>query len=178
MIANMSANYKDRELQLQIATRLAWLSYPALERLVTFLLRAMDYREVRIVDGGNQRGYSRYGGMSIMARSRGPIHDSLTLVQVKQIAVQRRYVDELRGCMLRWGAAQGIIISPGNIPEKTRFCADMFPGHPIRLISRARLAQLLIDNGLGIRTEPLPIKSPDKLVLDELFFEILSDIQP
>ena len=168
----------ERVLHTQIETQLGWLSYPALERLVTLLLRAMDYREVQIVDGRRPRGRSNYGGMSIMARHRGPTHDALTLVQVKQIGVQRRYVDELRGCMDRWGARQGIIVSTGPIPGKSRYCAGLYPGRPIRLISRSQLATLLIDNGLGIRTEPLPIKEPNKLVVDELFFDMLSNIRP
>ena len=174
MIAQMSY-FDGLSLREQMEEQISSLTYPALQRLVVLLLRSMGYRDVRIVDGGRPRGYSRFGGMSMIARSPGPIQSSQTLIQVKQIALQRRYVDELRGAMQRWGSGQGIIITTGSIAEKSRFCADLFPGRPVRLISRSQLAKLLIDKNLGVRTAPLPAGSSNDLLVDELFFELLAE---
>jgi hypothetical protein len=164
-------------LRAQVENEVSFLNYAALERLVVFLLRSMKYRDVRIVDGGHPRGRNNYGGMSIMARFRGPIHDELALIQVKRTKLQRRYVDELGGAMQRWGAAQGIIFCTEQIPDKAWFCADQFRGRQVRLISRRHLAKLLIAHNLGVRTEPLPVETSGDLVLDEIFFRLLNGIK-
>jgi restriction endonuclease Mrr len=162
----------------RIENELVDLPYPALERLVVLLMRSMAYREVRVVDGGKQRGRSNFGGMSIMARSRGTLRDGLTLIQVKQIAVQRRNVDELRGAMDAWGASHGIIFTTSSIPEAARLRADLCPGKPIHLVSRRKFAKLLIARNLGVRTAPLPVGFSDKLIVDSLFFEMLTESRP
>lgn len=162
----------------QIEQEIASLPYPALERLAVLVLRSLDYRDIRIVDNGKQRGRSKYGGMSLMARSRGPVHDVLTLVQVKQIKVQRRYVDELHGALARWGAGRGIIVTTATIPDAARYCAELYPARPIRLISGRTLARLLIHKNLGVRTPPLAFDAPNNLVVDPLFFKIIRESNP
>lgn len=169
--------FDELSLRQQIENVIDELPYPALQRLIVLLLRSIGYRDIRIVDGGKPRGFSRYGGMSITARM-GGINASLTLIQVKQVDLQRRYVDELRGAMLRWGAGEGIIFATGKVPQKARFAAELYPGRPVRIISRRQLANLLIGKGLGIRTAPLPTGTSDNLILDSLFFEMLAETRP
>lgn len=164
-------------LRGEVENEVSLLKYAALERLVVFLLRSMKYRDVRIVDGGHPRGRNEYGGMSIMARYRGPIHDELSLIQVKKNKLQRRYVDELRGAMVRCGATQGIIFCTEQIPDKAWFCADQYLGRPIRLISRRHLAKLLIANNLGVRSDPLPAEGSPNVILDEIFFSLLRGVK-
>jgi restriction endonuclease Mrr len=170
--------FDELSLRQQIENMIVDLPYPALERLVVLLLRSMGYRDIRIVDGGKQRGFSRFGGMSMTARANGPLNTALTLIQVKQIDLQRRYVDELRGAMLRWGAGHGIIVATGKVPGKAKFAAELYPGRPVRIISRRQLAKLLIVQGLGVRTAPLPVGSSDNLIMDSLFFEMLTESNP
>jgi len=165
-----------RELEDQVAVHLSWLSFAGLERAVELLLASKGYKEVRIVGCQNWRGRSNYGGIDIVARMEAQMTHSLVLVQVKQSGpVQRRFVDELRGAMLRHGASQGIIVSTGEFSRAALDSAQMFPGRPVRLISGKDLAPMFIRAGLGVRPKPLEPKCCPKLVLDELFFETIDE---
>lgn len=169
---------QDPDLIRQLRTYLTWLQYTSLERLVVYLMRSWGYRDLSIVDCGVQRGYSRYGGMSVIARRKGPVHDSLVLVQVKQIDVARRHVDELRGAMVYHGATRGLIFTTGRIAAKAQFRADNCGVRPVRILSGQQVAEELIDSRLGVRFEPSPPGKPKKTVLDELFFELLAEVKP
>lgn len=162
-----------KELEIEVSR----LEYSALERLVAFLLQSMAYKEVRIVDGGHPRGRNSYGGFSLMGRYRGPVHDTLALVQVKQIDIQRRHVDELRGAMVRLGSGQGTIVTTKQIPNKASYCADLVRGWPIRLISRRHLVKLMIAHSLGVRPEPGLPRSSANLIVDHLFFALLGEMK-
>ena len=166
----------DRELERQVWVHLGWLSFAALEQSVQVLLRSKGYREVRIVGCRSWRGRSQFGGIDLVARTRTELADALVLIQVKQYGpVQRRFVDELRGAMLRYGASQGIIVTTADFSDKAVEAADRYPGRPIRLIRGRKLARLMIEQGIGVRVQPLAPKQFPKLVLDELFFEIIED---
>lgn len=168
------------ELERQVLQRLRWLRFGALEVAVQTLLRWEGYRDVVIVGNRHWRGRSRFGGVDIRAWRPTEGSKSLTLIQVKDpkagLRVQRRFVDELRGALLRYGAGQGIIVNTGSFALPAIAAADRYPRLPVRLIDGRQLAKLMIKNALGVRPKPLSITALPNLVLDELFFERLEEI--
>ena len=175
--AVLSPSY-DRVLEVQLATYVRWLPYQALELLVVYVLRKSGYASVRIADHGKQRGYRDDGGWNLAARKYRTDVTDLTLVQVKHIPVQRRNVDELAGAMRRRRAKSGLIFTTDRIAEAAFACADQHPGRPIKLISPHGLVRMMIQSGLGVRTEPAPPGDPHKLILDEKFFDMLTEQRP
>lgn len=172
---------RDRELERQVLERFRWLSFGALERGVQTLLRSIGYREVVIVGNPHWRGRSRSGGFDIRAwLPTGTGRRLLTLIQVKALpdgrTVQRRFVDELRSTMLRYGAPHGIIIATRSFAPAAMSAAEVYPGRPVRLISGSALAHLAVKNAVGVRVKPLAAGTLPELVLDELFFERLEEL--
>nr|ACX33973.1 putative restriction endonuclease [uncultured bacterium RM44] len=112
----------------------------------------MGYADVRILDRVHWKGRNRNGGMDMEAYS----HTGDTRVRiaatVKQFdrPVQMRYVDELRGTMLRVGARQGLIVSTSGFSpvavEAARKCVIV----PVRLLGGEELLNLLITHQIGI----------------------------
>ncbi len=80
----------------------------------------------------------------------------MTLVQVKQYRtpVSRRFVDELRGAMLRTGAQQGLLLTTSSFygPAYTAVHEEGAEGiAPVRLVDGEELLNLLIKHRLGVR---------------------------
>lgn len=179
-VMTLPASSSHRELERQVLERLKWLSFGGLERGVQALLRSEGLKGVTIVGNTHWRGRSRFGGVDL--RAWWPIRNGrlLTLVQVKQpkegLAVQRRFVDELRGAMLRYGASYGMIVTTGSFAEQAETIVRHYPGLPVRLINGRQLAKLMVKHCLGVRVKPLPMESLPQLVIDELFFERLEEL--
>lgn len=170
-----------RELERQVLERLQWLRFGAVELGIQALLNSQGLREVTIVGNMHWRGRSEFGGMDIRAWRPADHGRQLTLVQVKHpeekaIALQRRFVDELRGVMLREGATHGMIITTGTVAKPAERVADRYPRLPVQLINGQQLARVMVRRGLGVRFQPLPINSIPELVIDELFFERLEEM--
>ncbi len=170
----------DHELARQVLQRLRWLRFAALEVAVQTVLRSEGFREVVIVGNRHWRGRSRFGGVDIRASRQADAQRLLTLVQVKDpkagLEVQRRFVDELRGAMLRYGANQGIIFSTGPFSTPAQSASERYPRLAVRLIDGPRFAKLMIKHALGVRPKPLSLDVLPTLVLDELFFDRLEEL--
>ncbi|MHB8636072.1 MAG: restriction endonuclease [Fimbriimonadaceae bacterium] len=168
------------ELERQVLQRLRWLSFAALEVAVQMVLKSEGYRDVVIVGNRHWRGRSRFGGVDLRARRPHETGQALVLIQVKDpkagLTVQRRFIDELRGAMLRYGANQGIIVSTGPFSRQAVSAAERYLRLPVRLIDGRRLAKLMIKNALGVRIKPLVVHSLPTLVVDELYFERLEEL--
>lgn len=168
------------ELERQVLQQLKWLSFGAFERAVQVLLRSEGYREVVIVGNMNWRGRSRFGGTDLRAwfpTSRGR---ALTLIQVKQPdrdqATQRRFVDELRGTMLRFGATRGFIITTATFSKPAVDVAAAYPRLPVKLMNGQTLAKLMVKHAIGLRLKPLTSFGLPELMLDGDYFERLEEL--
>jgi len=103
----------------------------------------------------------------------------LTAVQLKQYreVVPRRFVDELRGAMLRQRADQGLLIATSTF-SALAVEAARDPALPaIHLIDGVRLIEMLLDHQLGVRvitiqSEPATGSTP-RPVFDASFFDEL-----
>ena len=94
-----------------------------------------------------------------------------SLVQVKQfknLSVQQRSVDELRGCCLRAGAGQGLLVTLSRFSSVAVQAAKASALAPIVLVDGEDLLNLLIQHGMGV----VRLVS-GTLELDPEFFQLL-----
>lgn len=81
-------------------------------------------------------------------------HHTKCLVQVKQfeqLSVQQRTVDELRGCCLRAGAGQGMIVTTSFFSPVAEAAAEASVLAPITLIDGEYLLTLMLRHKLGVQ---------------------------
>ncbi len=113
------------QLREQLREQLLQLSPHAFEQLIARLLEACGYGRVQTLNAssgelpqslGFGRRAAQKGGADLRALSPNGLSRVMTLVQVKQYRtpVSRRFVDELRGAMLRTGAQQGLLLTTSS----------------------------------------------------------------
>lgn len=145
------------ELFDQLNAQLLGLSVRAYERLIAHVLCAAGYENVRIlrdhrIKRRSHKGRNRHGGIDITAQVRTEFNTQAVLVQVKQYKrpISRRFVDELRGALLRTQARQGLLITTSVFaPGARRAACDDHIG-PIHLIDGVGLHHLLVRYHLGV----------------------------
>ncbi|WP_395137835.1 restriction endonuclease [Armatimonas sp.] len=136
-------------------TRLLELPFDAFARLVARLLPALGYSDVRLAgrrDFKGRNGRDGAGGFDLLASRFG----RTVLVQLKQFSPQRllfqRSLDELRGVVLRAGAAESLLVTTGAfslaVDREALRRASMLP---ISTLDGSELLTLLIENGIGIK---------------------------
>ena len=170
------------ETRSQLREQLLGLSSPAFEGLIARLLEACGYGRVQPLNAssgelphslGFGRRAAQTGGADLRALSPNGLGRVMTLVQVKQYRtpVSRRFVDELRGAMLRTGAQQGLLITTSSFygPAYTAVHEEGAEGvAPVRLVDGEELLNLLIKHHLGVQ-EGDPVHPQ----VDREFFEHL-----
>lgn len=143
--------------------KLATMEPYAFEQLVGRLLEEMDYTDVEVTARSGDRGVDVVGRIAL------GITEVREVIQVKrqQGNVQRPVLDMLRGSLHRFGAVKGTIISLGGFARGAQNAAFEPGAAPITLIDGEKLLDLLIENGIGVRT-----KTVEMLELD------LTDLAP
>lgn len=161
-------------LQEALRHRLCTLPYPAYTRLVRGLLMESGYAGVRGMKSGLAPHAPGPGGYDLVAFFHTDLSTHLTAIQIKQSPrpVGRRYVDELRGAMLRLGAEQGLLVTTGNFSKAACEAAALSRCLTVRLLEGPELVAMLLGRGEGVRIERLPRKPGDEVEwgLDEEFF--------
>lgn len=153
----------DRQaLQGQVRARISELSQEALTLLVQRVLISLGYGNVRL-----QR-YS--GGVDLVAEDRTELGPEKVLVTIKRYTLHRRFVDELRGAMLRRHAPRGIAVTTEDIPQAAVLASACYPGRPVRLVGGKELASLCIGARLGVKED-----AEGNLALDEGWFTRLEE---
>lgn len=109
------------------------------------------------------------GGCDLRVYSRTDLATTLTVVQIKQYrrTVSRRFIDELRGTMLRLQATQGLLITTSGFSRVAQWAAWQSELAPIQLLDGNSVLDLLIQHRLGVRTRGKDW-SIDKQWLDSL----------
>lgn len=174
-----SQRQRVREKLLEV---LVTLDISQFERCIALLLHALEYDGVKIMRSPDlkrhsHKGRNAHGGFDLAACS-SSFSSCLTLIQVKQYRrpVSRRFVDELRGAMLRHGAQQGLLITTSTFPTNAQFSAHENQLLRIRLIDGEQLVDLLFQHHLGVRYKERTNKSgKSRFVwrLDRKFFRNL-----
>ena len=153
------------EVREQLREHLLRLDVPAFEAFIAQLLGSLGYTNVQVkravhcVWTGERRrsrkGRNRHGGVDLQAYSQSELSHTLTIVQVKQYRqpVSRRFVDELRGAMLRNRAQQGLLITTSTFSDSARDAAQENPLLPVMLVDGEQLLALLFSQHLGVQQE-------------------------
>ena len=161
-------------LQAALQHRLSALPYPAYTRLVRRLLMESGYAGVRGMKSALAPHAPQPGGFDLIAFFHTDLATHLTAIQIKQPrqVVGRRYVDELRGAMLRLGAEQGLIVVTGEFSQAAREAPSLPTFLPIRLLGGLDLAARLLDRGEGVCIKRLPTRPGETVEweVDQGFF--------
>ena len=125
----------------------------AFEQLVGRLLEEMDYLDVEVTTRSGDKGVDVVGRIAL------GITEVREVIQVKrqQGNVQRPVLDMLRGSLHRFGAVKGSIISLGGFAKGAQSAAFEPGAAPITLIDGEKLLDLLIENGIGVRTKTVEL---------------------
>lgn len=168
---NMLLDDNKGVLQKQLRDKLLSLPLPVFERLVLKIIQQSGYSNVHLAEKMDSRGRTLIGGLDIKAYCQTDLTKSLTIAQVKQYttAVPRRFVDELRGTMLRTGAKHGLLITSSVCSKAAHQAAQAIPMLPITILEGNNLLDLLIDHQIGIEQQTI-----QRLVLSDEFFQKLS----
>ncbi len=150
-------NKQKQRVREKLLDTLLSLNVSQFERCIAHLLQALEYEEVRIMRSAvphrrSHKGRNHHGGFDLCARS-SSFSPLLTLVQVKQYQrpVSRRFVDELRGAMIRQGAQQGLLITTSTFPAGSETSAQENHLLPVVLIDGEHLLDLLFHHSIGVK---------------------------
>ena len=132
-------------------SELGRLPFATYLRVVRLMLQRAGYRYVRSLGRSFLKGGGRRGGADLLAVFPTPQGLVKVLVQVKQESrsLQRRYVDELRGKLLRENISHGLIITLGKISKAASEAVREFEGRPVSLIDGFELERLIQEMGAG-----------------------------
>ena len=145
------------EFQEKLHAQLLDLSIPAYEQLIAQVLRCVGYENVRVLRAPNssrrsRKGRNKHGGYDISALVSTEFSTQTVLIQVKQYErpISRRFVDELRGALIRTQARQGLLITTSTFAPRARQVASEDHIGPIHLIDGEGLRELLVRYSLGV----------------------------
>lgn len=159
----MTSSYAHARLRRQLQAQLLELDYRAFAYLVQNLLKAMGYAQVEVARS-HWKGRKPRGGRDLDMLAQAGVTRARVLVQIKQYTrpVPNRFLDELRGAILRSGAQHGILITTSTFPPAV-YEAAKATVTPIRLINGRQLSELLILYRIGVQesqdNEPLRINT-------------------
>lgn len=136
-------------LNRQLQEELLALSSRAYAEAMALLLRKMGYADVQLLPRDKRK---LCGGTTLRARSRTGAGETLLLAQVKQYRapVARRFVDELRGAMLRRNAQAGLLITTSRFPRASVAASREDAHLPVTLLEGTQVRELLVQYGLGV----------------------------
>lgn len=170
----------NQRIPTQLLEQLHSLSYHAFEGCLCDLLNAMGYEEVTLLGRTQTRQYTPHGGRDLEASARTGVTHARLVLQAKQYyrPVSRRFVDELRGTVLRLGARQGLLITTSTFSHVARRAAHTSVA-PIQLLDGQALVRLLIQHQIGVTT-PAPQARQDLqgMRLDTDYFASLQERFP
>ncbi len=134
----------------------------AFEHLVRDLLVAMGYVDVDVTSPSNDKGVDVVGKIEL------GITSVREVIQVKRHrrAIQRKDLDALRGCLHRFQAVRGTIITTSRFSSGTAKAAFEPGAAPITLIDGKKLVELLARHEVGVKKRKIEVWE-----LDESAFE-------
>lgn len=154
----------NHQVSATLRDRLLALDAHAFEQFIGHLLAVMGYVDVRVTERTSD------GGLDIEAYTQTGITKALIISQVKKYTspVHRRFVDELRGTMLRVGAQQGLLITISTFSEGAKQAAESNHIAPVTLIDGEQLLELLFAHQVGVSKETLELWTFDAAFFDRL----------
>lgn len=149
---SLQAQQEAREALREYLETTDFLSF---EQIMKRLLYKSGYVSVQFIGRNYKRGRTPQGGLDLTARSSTELSSSLTIAQLKQYkrVVSRRFVDELRGAMLRLGAGQGLLLTMSTFSQVAHDAAQESAVAPITLIEGEELLDLLFAYRIGVNSQ-------------------------
>ncbi len=176
----ISTDALNQDFHQKLHSQLLDLSIQAYEQLIAQVLRSVGYENVRVLRDPNlkrrsHKGRNRHGGYDITALVSTEFNTQPVLIQVKQYErpISRRFVDELRGALLRTQARQGVLITTSTFALRARQAASEDHIGPIHLIDGAGLRELMVRHRLGVGEN-----KRGKPYLEKRFFRRLEQFLP
>jgi len=142
--------FHDPSATRQARDRMIALPFSEFAGGVARLLERMGYRDVRLM--GIAQGRNEHGGLDLRATLPNDLTQTLVVAQVKQYRgpVPRKFVDEIRGTMLRLGAQQGLLVTTSSFAPAAREAASAAQNAlPVRLMDGGELAALMALHGVS-----------------------------
>jgi restriction system protein len=145
----------DATLRKELHEKLLGLPLPVFERLVLRVIQQSGYRDVHLAEKMDSRGRTLIGGLDLKAYCQTDIAQSLTIAQIKRHKgqVPRRFVDELRGAMLRTGAKHSLLITTSMCSKAAHDAAQAIGILPVTLIEGDALLNLLLTHHMGVESQ-------------------------
>lgn len=163
--AELIALVKEKQDQVKEAIHAILLDMDpyAFEHLIRDLLVEMGYVDVRVTSASNDKGVDVVGEIAL------GITSVKEVIQVKRHrrTIQRKDLDALRGCLHRFQAVRGTIITTSRFSSGTQKAAFEPGAAPITLIDGEKLVELLAQHGVGVRKRKVEVWE-----LDESAFEM------
>ncbi len=149
---SVQAQQDVQDVRLALREALETMEFAAFELIMKRLLYRSGYVSVQMSGRSYKRGRTPRGGLDLSARSNTELSSSLVIAQVKQYrrVVSRRFVDELRGAMLRLGAGQGLLLSMSRFSQVAHDAARASAVAPIALIEGEYILDLLFAYRVGV----------------------------
>ncbi len=132
------------------------------EHIIKDLLNSMGYEDVTVTSPTNDKG------VDVTGISQHGITTVKEVIQVKRHTtknITRPVLDSLRGCLHRFNAFQGTIITLSDFAKGAKDAALESGGAPITLINGDKLIDLLISNNVGVNK-----KAAQYYVVNENYF--------
>jgi membrane-bound metal-dependent hydrolase YbcI (DUF457 family) len=144
-----------KAVRAELHQRLMELEYSAFEQVMKSLLYKSGYLSVHLIGRKHKRGRTPQGGLDLTARSTTELASMVTIAQLKQYrrVVSRRFIDELRGAMLRHGAEQGLLLTLSKFSKVAHAAARESNVAPITLIEGDEVLDLLFAYRIGVHEE-------------------------
>jgi restriction endonuclease Mrr len=164
-------------LKREITDELLVLNFHAYLHVIVQLLCKMGYEEIELSSRTGFVGRNQDGGVDIRCVRRNPGYGKRTVViQAKQYDPDRqvfqRSIDELRGVVLREGAAEGMLISTGSFSPRISTEAGASAAiAPVRLIDGGLLVEYMALYRVGVKKGAVPLKAEfGPYTIDREFF--------
>jgi restriction system protein len=142
-------NHYNEKQKAQFLELLSTMNPYKFEIMIKDLLVEMGYEDVEVTQASNDKG------VDVVGRIQNGISEIKEVIQVKRhrANIQRSVLDQLRGSLHRFDAFKGTIITTSDFSEGAKKAAFEKGAAPITLINGEKLIELLIENGLGIKSK-------------------------
>jgi restriction endonuclease Mrr len=143
----------ESEIRRRMLERIASLPFPAYCQLIRLLLHRSGYSSIQSLGTGADRKIMGHGGLDLLAVAHTDVATLLTGIQIKRYkgTVPRRFVDELRGALPRFGAEQGLLIVTSRFSRKAREVAERPESPAVHLMDGDQLAGRLLERRIGLK---------------------------
>lgn len=158
--AELIALVQEKQDQVRDAIReiLADMDPYAFEHLIHDLLVEMGYVDVEVTSPSNDKGVDVVGKIEL------GITSVKEVIQVKRHrrTIQRKDLDALRGCLHRFQAVRGTIITTSRFSSGTQKAAFEPGAAPITLIDGEKLVELLAKHEVGVKKRKIEVWELDE----------------